>query len=242
MKLAHVEYLKSLEEISLKSDPAFYYLWPRTPIGNDHQDKILQRVGISDYEVHNQHSRSSKIVRQINALIKHRLLREDFSILDIACGDAIILWQIKKIFPKSHCYGIDCNKDKFSTHSMVQSSGVQLFHVFIQHLFSDLTETPFDLALMLNTYRGWDSAELRDNERNLPDLADAWFEKNTRYVILTATSSQTARLLAMNFKIKQLGKGEDDSEMICLSKNLLPNMFWREILSFKFREKPRWFR
>src|SRR5574341_1353308 len=136
MNLHHVEYLKNLEGISLKSDPSLYYLWPRTPIGNDHQDKILERVGVSDYEIDDRHSRSSRVIQQIEILIKHRFIKEDFSILDIACGDAIILWQIKKTFPKANCYGIDCNKDKFMTHSIVQSAGVQLFHVFIQLLFA----------------------------------------------------------------------------------------------------------
>jgi hypothetical protein len=232
MKLAHVEYLKNLEEVSLKSDPALYYLWPRTPIGNDHQDKILQRVGISDYEVHNRHSRSSKIIRQIEILIKTRLIKEDFSILDIACGDAIILWQIKKMFPKANCYGIDCNKGKFSTHSVVQSDGVQLFNVFIQHLFASPLEIPFDLALMLNTYRGWDSAELRENERNLPDLVDRWFEKNALYTILTATATQM-KYLRDNFEISNLGKGEDDSTMICISARPMPDSFWQTLFKRK---------
>jgi hypothetical protein len=232
MKSFHSKYLEDLEHICSKEDVAEYYLWPRTPIGDGIQDKIIQRVGVSDYEVTHKRSRSGRIISYLNTLIQHHLLEPGFSLLDIACGDAVILWQIKKAFPEAHCFGIDCKKGKFSTHSKVQQEGVQLFNVFIQHLFMTCPEIPFDVVMMLNTYRGWESADLREHEQHLPELADKWFEKNARYTILTATDQQITHLRRLNFSVQKIGRGEDDSTLIGLSRLKLPKPFWKRVLSF----------
>lgn len=230
MKSSHIEYLRNLDVLAAQSRKEDLYLWPRTPMGHDHQDEIVERVGVSDYDVTNRRSRPAQIIRQIRTLIRHGLLREDFSLLDITCGDAIVVWQIKKAFPLAQCHGVDCNKDKFGPHNMVQLDGVGLFSGFIQHLFASDPPAPFDLALMLNTYRGWESADLRDHERGLPELADTWFERNARYTFLTATDRQIAHWRRRNFVVMKIGRGEDDSTMICVSRSRVPGAFWRSIL------------
>jgi hypothetical protein len=236
IKARCTDYLASLERTAADSNLQGHYLWPRTPI-NDIQSKILQRVGASDYEVEVSYSRPALIIKLLRALIKKNLIPSDFSVLDIACGDAIILWQIKRAFPDSYCFGVDCNKGKISTHDMVQQDGVVLYNAFIQHLFQHDVDEPFDVVLMLNTYRGWESADLREDERNLPDLADAWFEKNTRYTILTATLSQIARLRKSGFAVQKMGKGEDNSIMVSLSKHKLPKSFLQYLIHRWLKQK-----
>jgi hypothetical protein len=71
---------------------------------------------------------------------------------------------------------------------------------------------------MLNTYRGWESADLRESEQDLPQKADAWFARNSRFVIITATRDQIARLSCEGWFVETLGKGEDESTMICMSR------------------------
>jgi len=154
-------------------------------------------------------------------------------VLDICCGDAIVLWQIKRAFPQAICYGVDLNKGRFDTHVKVQRDVVQLYRVFIQHLFRTHPDTPFDLTLMLNTYRGWESADLREHERYLPELANAWFNRNARYTILTVTDPQIVSLRRLGFTVKKIGKGEDNSKMVCLSTLKLPDSlltpYWRRL-------------
>jgi hypothetical protein len=222
MKFLYNKYLEDLEQVDSKLNPDDYYLWPRTPIENI-QEKIIQRVGVSDYDVRNPCSRPAIIIRQIRELIKYGFIGEDFSVIDICCGDAIVLWQIKKAFPLSFCYGVDLNKGKFSMHNIVQRDGVRIYKVFIQHLFRKDPDIPFDLALMLNTYRGWESADLREHERDLPKLADEWFKRNAKFTILTATTSQIESLRQLGFKVKIIGRGEDNSRMICISLLKLPD-------------------
>lgn len=192
-------------------------------------------MGVSDYQVENGRSRPAHIIRQIKALIEHGLIADEFSVLDICCGDAIVLWQIKRAFPRASCYGVDFNKGKLSTHQKVQRDGVQVYRVFIQHLFHSHPDTPFDLALMLNTYRGWESADLREHERDLPELAENWFARNSLCTILTATNSQILHLQRLGFVVMGIGRGEDSSTMICISKLRLPVSFWRRLLPFRIR-------
>ena len=219
----HSEYLESLERESRDSDLQQYYLWPRTPI-NDIQSRIIQRVGVSDYRVDAPRSRPARIIEEIQTLREHNLIGPGFSVLDVACGDGIVLWQIRKIFADACCFGVDCNKGRIDTHEMIQRDGIRLYSVFIQHLFRKHAERPFDVVLMLNTYRGWESADLREHERDLPQQADAWFERNARYVILTATRSQIDRLRNLGFAVQDMGRGEGRSRMICATKSQLPQV------------------
>lgn len=222
----YTDYLENLERSSAECRLEDYYLWPRTPL-HDIQLKILQRVGATDYQTEIPHSRSALIIKQIRTLRDNNFIQPNFSMLDIACGDGIILWHIKKTFSEAQCFGIDCNKGRIATHTLVQQDGVNLYSVYIQHLFQTYINKPFDIVLMLNTYRGWESADLREHERNLPDLADSWFEKNARYTIVTATHSQIGKFKKLGFAVKKMGKGEDNSTMICLSKEELPRFYYR---------------
>jgi hypothetical protein len=227
MKSSYTDYLQNLEVLAANCRREDFYLWPRTPMGRDHQDQIVERVGVSDYDVTNRSSRPAMIIRQIQHLIRHGFIGDEFSLLDITCGDAIVLWQIKKAFPHAQCYGVDCNKGKFEPHEIAQREGVGLFRGYIQHLFVTDPPTPFDVALMLNTYRGWESADLREHERDLPRLADAWFDKNARYTIVTATERQIRHHRQSAHAVSRLGKGEDNSTMVCLSRTRLRRSPWR---------------
>lgn len=221
MRTSHAEYLESLEQIAASCKSEEFYLWPKTPVENL-QLEIEQTVGVSDYQIENSHSRPIRIIKQLKVLINNGLIPDEFSVLDICCGDAIVLWQIKKAFPKAFCYGIDFLKGKIATHQTVQADGVQLYRAFIQHLFQMHPGKPFDLAIMLNTYRDWNAADLPEHERELPELADTWFVKNARYVILTASWIQLKHLQRLGFRIIRLGRGEKRSAMVCISKYKFP--------------------
>lgn len=120
---------KYFDEIEKKARKINYddcYLWPRTPIGGDHQDVISKRVGARDDDLNNHNSRSFLIANMIKKVLKKKLLKKSFSLLDIACGDALVIEQLNRIFPDSKCYGVDCNIDKFDTHDRQKQEGVKL--------------------------------------------------------------------------------------------------------------------
>lgn len=221
MVTTHTKYLESLEQLAAGCKSEEFYLWPKSPVENL-QLEIEQIVGVNDYYIENRHSRSARIIKQLKVLINNGLIPDEFSVLDICCGDAIVLWQIKKAFPKAFCYGVDFLKGRITTHQTVQDDGVQLYGVFIQHLFRMHPDKPFDLAIMLNTYRDWKAAGLPEHERELPELADTWFAKNARYTILTARWAQVKYLQRLGFRIIRLGRGEERSMMVCISKYRFP--------------------
>lgn len=210
----HFARLESLAQTSELND---LYLWPRTPVGHDHQDKIRERVGVTDYEVGHRKSRPARIIKAIRRLQGQGHFGASFSALDIASGDTIVLWQVQKAFAGSQCYAIDCLKGKFGTHEQVMRDGVLLYNAYLQHLFERDPPRPFDVAIMLNSYRGWDNADLREHERDLPRRADDWLARNARFVILTATRRQVRHLRRIGFRVKDLGRGEDRSRLVVAS-------------------------
>jgi hypothetical protein len=225
----HIQYLERLERLASSGTVEDLYLWPRTPIEKI-QTKIQQRVGASDYQLEAAISRPALIVAFLKRLIQTGALAENFSILDIACGDAIVLWQIQKSFPQASCYGVDCNKGNFTAHSTVERDGVRLYKAYIQHLFKADVERPFDVVLMLNTYRDWKAADLRVHEIDLPELANLWFERNSVYAILTAEGEGHSQLRRLGFSTRTLGRGEDRAMLIAASKRKLPHSFLADVL------------
>jgi hypothetical protein len=93
-----------------------------------------------------------------------------------------------------------------------------LFSGYIQQVFETVPPEPFDIVMMLNTYRGWESADLRPHEKELPRQADDWMGTNARFAIVTATASQIDKLWDKGFKVEILGKGEDASWMILATR------------------------
>ena len=71
---------------------------------------------------------------------------------------------------------------------------------------------------MLNTYRGWESAELRKNEASLPENSDKWFADNSVFSFVTASQIQIKLLQKKGFYVNVVGKGEDDSYLLCISQ------------------------
>ena len=217
----HAAWFASLETQFAAADAEGAYLWPRTPI-HDIQSKIKQRVGAGDREVDAPNSRPALILRQIAALQGAGVLPAAFSVLDIACGDALVLLQIKHAHPAAACFGADFHAGGIDTHAEVSAAGVGLHRALIQHLFRAPVAPPFDLVLMLNTYRGWESADLKPEDHGLPALADAWLRENARFAILTVTESQTRHFRDIGFNLLRIGPGEDSSVMVCLSREPLP--------------------
>jgi hypothetical protein len=229
MTSSHAAYLAAIEaqaETCLTND---LLLWPRTPIGDEIQQKIVQRVGVSDYQAEDPGSRPNRIIAILCRLSRARCIPAKFSVLDIACGDAIVLWQIKRAFPASRCYGADCNKGLFPAHERVARDDVQLSRCFIQHLVEKDSADPFDVVMMLNTYRGWGSADLKPQEHDLPLLVDNWLRKNARYIILSVTPTQLDDWQQAGWQECKLGRGEEDSLLVCFSRQKLPRPWWQRL-------------
>src|SRR5438132_972947 len=130
---SHADYLASLEQRAGSVAAADAILWPRTPIAGI-QDKIVERVGVSDEAVADPRSRSASVLREVARLQAGKLLEPGFSVLDVACGDGLVLLALKQAHPRASCFGVDLNAHEFESHVAVEAAGVELYRGLIQHL------------------------------------------------------------------------------------------------------------
>jgi hypothetical protein len=214
-------YLLEVAKAGRESKLDNLYLWPRTPLEKI-QERIRRRIGASDTDSHLSYSRPGIIAAALHELRTAGLIPAAFTLIDVACGDAIVIKTLKEIFPEAAIFGVDCNVDRISSHGGVRAVGVELFPGYIQDLFQMVSPEPWDVVVMLNTYRGWQSADLREHERDLPQLADAWFIQNARYLVLTLTREQISHFRVKGFQVVLLGKGEDDSLAALLTLDAPP--------------------
>ena len=228
---ADSDYFLTLEARAAQCRLEDLYLWPRTPLGPDLQDEIRRCVGVGDADPANRSSRPSRIVRLVSRLAVDGNLPMAFAVCDLACGDGLVLAAIKRTFPDARCSGLDCRAGTFATHSAVCAVGVRLHQGYLQHAFAIDPPSPFDVVIMLNTYRGWDSADLRSHEQDLPRQADLWLGRNARYAIVTATAVQIRGLKRAGFNVARLGPGEDASVLVCFSRLPIPQPFGERLLA-----------
>lgn len=212
-----IKHFKMLEDINpeIKEN---VILWPGTPI-NDViiQQRITHYYGVPDNNT--ELSRPYVINKNLSKLLLNNKLKESFTVLDICCGDAIILTEIKKKFEKSIAIGIDINKNNFNNHTIAQQIGVLLYNCSLQRMISIPAPELIDCVIMLNTFRDWNSASLRSNEMNIPTLTEDWIIKNSKYAIITMIKEQIERLKRKNIKLEVIGKGELNSELVLMENS-----------------------
>ena len=180
------------------------------------------RVGVSDYDTNNPNSRSSLIIRFIKKLIFDKKIAPYFVLADICGGDGVVCTKIKEHYPQSEIIVQDCAKSNCETHLKAAEVGVKLYGGYLQHIVEDnLHGGKLDIILMLNTFRGWHSAQLRSHEQNLPNQVLQWFAFNGRFIIVTATLPHIELLRKIGLNAEVFGKGEDDSYMVCLTGKIL---------------------
>jgi hypothetical protein len=199
-------------------------LWPRTPINDDDMQRIIGgRVGASDQQTGDSRSRPHRIARAVGALTTTGAVPAQPTVLDIACGDALVLLEVKRRVPSAACFGVDLHVGAFAAHRHARAAGVVLRRVLIQDLFAAPPPAPIDVAVMLNTYRGWENADLRKHEEHLPHLADSWFDEAARFVLLTMRGDQVPMWRARGYAALDLGRGEDDSRLTLLTRQPVPS-------------------
>lgn len=208
MTTTHTDYLSRLAEKRERVDCSDAYLWPRTPIANI-QAEIWARCGSTDYT---KMGRVEPVLNTLQSMIINKLIKEDFSYLDICTGDALIPWQVQRQFPFSHCYGLDiCYHE---SQALARRQGVRLCRASIQDLLLDHDVDQFDVVSMFNTYRGWQNADLRDTEKWIPGAVDEWFKWHAKYAIVTTHERRDQ--IAAGFWVKRIGQGEDGSSMVIM--------------------------
>lgn len=191
-------------------------LWPNTPIGGTHQKIIFRRTWSRDDTLWNPFCRTRKIL----GIIEERNSGLPVSIMDVGCGDSIVLTTIKKHHNNFTTIGFDANVDKFSSYRNAVEAGVELYNGYIQNAIKFKFSKKIDYAMMLNSYRSWESAQLSENEKNLQNHLDDWLKKNFAYAILTLSPDQIRAFQVMDRKIKVYGRAENDAKFVLWETSL----------------------
>jgi hypothetical protein len=205
-----VRYFEDLERRCRGLDENNFILWPTTEINEKIQEWIKERYGCED-DILIRGSRPDIIADIIDIHFGN-----SFSMLDICCGDAIILTQLKQRFPDSLAIGFDINKGKFEQHKLAEQVGVNLYYGIIQELFKKNLPEKVDIIIMLNTFRSWHTARLREHEKNLPEISQKWLVDNSKHLILTVNDEQLKFFRSIG-EVTILGKGEEKSHFIYVS-------------------------
>jgi len=208
MKSSILEYFKSVENQCRGLNENDFILWPTTDINEKIQKWIKERYGYED-DINVVGSRPYVISKIIGETYKD----DHFTILDICCGDAVILTQLKQRFPASLAIGFDINKGKFEQHQEAEKIGVKLYYGVVQKLFERNLPEKVDIVIMLNTFRSWHTAKLREHEKNLPEVSQKWLVDNSKHLILTVNDDQLKYFRSIS-NITILGKGEEKSHFI----------------------------
>ena len=189
------------------------YLWPRTPVGNL-QAECWRRVGASDWNMEHPNCRAGNIVDTLRELADNGLLRRRFTVLDLCCGDGVVLLQIGRAFLEAKCYGVDLLS--YPTHRLAERrGGVAFYKAPLQAVIDSKPPAIVDVCLMLNTFRGWDKADLPVEDSNLPQRTLRWMRDHCRYLFLTIHQPQEDWLRREGLFFWPVGRGEDASRLVC---------------------------
>jgi hypothetical protein len=199
-----MKYLETLQQRTA-DQAGDWYLWPDTPLQTI-QTRIKIRVGADDTEIDNPASRTYRIIAALRAI-------KPTTILDICCGDALILTAIKLALPDVACYGVDINAGAIPGNREAHATGVKLYRVALQLLVEHTPPQLFGVTMMLNTYRGWKDARLRQGEEGLPERVTTWLANSSVRSVLTVNPWQFKTLAGIHY-IQDIGPGEGDKSRL----------------------------
>ena len=206
------EHFARLEQASEADRYEDRVLWPNTPV-SDLQPQIAKVQGVPDVLSGHSHSRPSLVGLALTSLWTRGELMPNRAILDICCGDAMVIGTLAERWPALRFYGVDALR--FSTYPQFQRRGVAFYKLYLQRLLSQDLPERVDVAIMLNTYRGWHSAQLRPHEADMERQAREWFRRNAKHLILTVRQEQLADF--PDYHEWPIGPGEENSRMVLLS-------------------------
>jgi hypothetical protein len=109
------------------------------------------------------------VISEILHMTENGNLNEDFTVVDICCGNAFLLHMIKNRFPKCTALGIDLHPFNSWGEIASRHDDIALMQVDVEDFVKVSPPFKFDLGFTFNTLRGW-------TKNNLWDIS---FDNNT---------------------------------------------------------------
>jgi len=129
------------------------------------------------------------LAETLNTLIQENKLKENFSVLELFCGNGIVLYMLKQRFPKCMPIGIDLLHFEMWNDINKEYPDVN----FIQANFFDIHKSNLklnlDVMVTYNTWRGWDNGVGPGVGSNLLSANEFmnWAETNFKYIVADNT-------------------------------------------------------
>ena len=206
-------WLRSLERTTAQTlrDGQVKTLWPRTLLDSI-QTQVNKEYGTTDLKWADPRSRPYKVATFLQGMVAKKLLRSDFTILDLCCGDAMVLNHVARKFPECKAYGTDIAK--FDYHKLLVENAT-VYGVALQDVISFEPPARIDVVMMLNTFRQWEHAGLTKEDAELPEWVEEWLRLYAHRSILTATHRQISSFRNKKWTVTEIGPGEGNSRLIC---------------------------
>jgi hypothetical protein len=126
------------------------------------------------------------LLETLSQLVNENKLNEDFTILELFCGNGVMLHTVKSKYPKCIPIGLDLlnfnmwdviNKE-YPDIKFIQSDFFEIYN-------SDI-ELNIDVMITYNTWRGWDNSVGPNSKVSKDDFMN-WAKKNFKYIIADNT-------------------------------------------------------
>lgn len=181
--------------------------WTDTKL-SDIQSNIKYRQGVCDYQIYSRRCRTTIILEYIEKLISEGKINHYFTLIDLFCGDAIIIRLLKEHFDRAVIIGVDINK--IDGHQEAIEYGVEIKYQYVHDYIKDRKE-PVDIVLMMNTYRNIKASGMTKQEFS---KINKWLLKYAAHPIVTTSNIKKAKKDGFNPLV--IGKGEGSSDMVDL--------------------------
>jgi len=181
--------------------------WTDTKL-SDIQSNIKHRQGVRDFQTSYSHCRTTIIRDYIEKLISQGKIKPSFTLIDLFCGDAIIIRLLKEHFKRATVIGVDINEIR--GHEGAIGAGVEIKYQYVHDYIKDRKE-PVDIVLMMNTYRNIKASGMTKQEFG---KINKWLFKYVAHPIVTTSDIKKAKKYGFNPLI--IGKGEGSSKMVDL--------------------------
>ena len=154
------------------------YVWKNTVDRTKTEDIKTQLTRLSD--------RADMLLEILSNLINENKLNDNFTILELFCGNGVVLHTVKSKYPK--CVPIGTDMLKFNMWDVINKEYPDV--KFIQSDFFDIynsgVELNIDVMITYNTWRGWDNGVGPHTKISKDDFM-SWAEKNFKYIIADNT-------------------------------------------------------
>lgn len=165
------------------------YVWENTQLKTG-SDWSLQ-VGTERMQ---QHFRET--VSILSRLIDEGKLNESFSVVELFCGDAAMLYLLKKQFPNCKPLGVDLLYHNTWSEIKALQPDQQFSQADFLKLYQDSFQFGYDVMLTFNTYRGWNNDVGPQRHFGITlEQFEAWARKSFSYLIVDGKNGLKAQLL-----------------------------------------------